>query len=86
VSFGTLKPTAGDLSVRSTIESLKGQTFTLYLPMKDVNGRALGYTFVFKIADVACVSCQGVTKKVKPKNWWHNIKKDKITTPCKPQA
>ncbi|MGZ3850246.1 MAG: hypothetical protein ACXVBR_08330 [Flavisolibacter sp.] len=44
---------------RLSIQHLKGNEFTLYLPVKDVNGKEFGYSFLFKITDVLCINCNG---------------------------
>jgi hypothetical protein len=42
---------------KSLINASKGQEFTLYLPVRDPNGKEIGYSFVFKIRDVSCITC-----------------------------
>jgi hypothetical protein len=44
--------------VKSVINNSKGTDFSLYLPIKTVDGKEFGYSFVFKIRDVSCIDCK----------------------------
>jgi hypothetical protein len=50
---------------KEMIKSNAGKEFTLYLPVKDVNGKEFGYSFVFHIDGVTCMDCKEVSENSK---------------------